>query len=113
MTNRVYDWLLNWRKELKDDERPFPIQTFQRSWWNVLKLAQIIDLYFHDLRASCISRMIAAGLPHAEVMRVSGHLTLACVFRYVRADDLSVHRAANVLESYLASHSNTSKISEP
>lgn len=111
-TSRVYEWLSEWCKSLKDDERPFPIQTFQRAWWNVLKQAKIEDLHFHDTRATAISRMIAAGLPHAEVMRVSGHLTLACVFRYIRADDLSVHRAANVLESYLASHSATSEISE-
>ena len=112
MTNRVYSWLSEWCKNLKDNERPFPIQTFQTAWWNVLKQAKIEDLHFHDTRATCISRMIAAGLPHAEVMRVSGHLTLACVFRYIRSDDSSVHRAANVLESYLVSHSGKSEVSD-
>lgn len=102
MTNRVYEWLFNWCKDLQEDEKPFPIRTFQRAWWNVLKQAKINDFHFHDTRATAISRMIAAGLPHAEVMRVSGHLTLACVFRYIRQDETSIHRAANVLESYLA-----------
>lgn len=110
MTNRVYEWLFEWCKNLKDDERPFPIQTFQTAWWNVLKIAKIEDLHFHDCRATAISRMIAAGLPHAEVMRVSGHLTLACVFRYIRADDSSIHRAANVLESYLMTAQTTSDV---
>lgn len=107
MTNRVYEWLWAWCKNLKDDDRPFPIQTFQTAWWNILKQAKIEDLHFHDTRATAISRMIAAGLPHAEVMRVSGHLTLACVFRYIRPDESSIHRAASVLDSYLTSNAIT------
>lgn len=109
MTNRVYEWLWGWCKNLQDEERPFPIRTFQRTWWNVLKQARIDDLHFHDTRATAISRMIAAGLPHAEVMRVSGHLTLACVFRYIRSDDSLIHRAASVLDAYLTSNTITNE----
>lgn len=112
MTNRVYQWLLDWCKNLKEEERPFPIRTFQTAWWNVLKQAKIEDLHFHDTRATAISRMIAAGLPHAEVMRVSGHLTLACVFRYIRPDESSIFRAASVLDSYLSLHSTKNEVSK-
>ncbi len=109
MTSRVYEWLFNYTKRMKDDERIFPIRTFQTSWWNVLKIAKIEDFHYHDLRASAISRMIAAGLPIAETMRVSGHLTLACVFRYIRIDDSAIHRVANVMDNYLISQNQNSQ----
>lgn len=100
MTSRVYNWLFQFAN-LSSEKRIFPIKSLHTTWSRTLKQACIEDFHFHDCRATCISRLIVAGLPHAEAMKISGHSTLACVFRYIRPDESSIHRAANVLENYL------------
>jgi integrase len=110
LTNRVYKWLLQF-ENFNDDDKIFPIKGIQTNWGRTLKQASIEDFHFHDCRATAISRLISAGLPHAEVMRVSGHLTMACLLRYIRTDDSTVIRAVNALDSYLASNAVTGEIS--
>ena len=46
--------------------------------------------------------MIQAGMPPAEVMRVSGHSTLRAFYVYVRADLDTAYRAASALDEFLA-----------
>lgn len=111
ITNRVYEWLIQF-ENFKDEEKIFPIKTINTTWQRTIKQAGIEDFHFHDLRATCISRLISAGLPPAEVMRISGHLTMSCLFRYIRADDSTIFRAANALDVYLASNAITNEISE-
>lgn len=110
MTNRVYDWLLQF-ENLKDEEKIFPIKTIHTTWGRTVKQAKIEDFHFHDLRATCITRLISAGLQPSEVMRLSGHATMSCLFRYIRADDSTISRAVNALNSYLESNSVSSEIS--
>ncbi|HWT01587.1 MAG TPA: site-specific integrase [Pyrinomonadaceae bacterium] len=104
MTIRVYEWLLRWRENVTDENsHVFNVKvTIKTAWTKICREAGIEDFHFHDCRATCITRMIEAGMPHATVMRVSGHSTLSCVFRYIRADNDTVFRAASALEAYLA-----------
>jgi len=44
-------------------------------------------------------------------MRISGHLTMSCLFRYIRADDSTIFRAVNALDNYMASNSISKEIS--
>ena len=111
MTTRVYEWLLQF-ENFKNDDRIFPIKTIHTTWGRTLKQAGIEDFHFHDCRATAISRLISAGLQPAEAMRLSGHSTLSCLFRYIRADDSTILRGVNALEAYLASHSNSNEISD-
>jgi integrase len=110
MTNRVYKWLLQF-ENFDDDDQIFPMKNIQTTWARTLKQANIEDFHFHDCRATAISRLIAAGLSPAETMRISGHLTMSCLFRYIRADESTIFRAVNALDSYLASHKVTNEIS--
>jgi integrase len=110
MTNRVYKWLSKF-EHFKGDEKIFPIKTIHTTWGRTVRQAQIEDFHFHDLRATCISRLISAGLAPAEVMRISGHSTMACLYRYIRTDELSLIRAVNALDSYIASNSLSNEIS--
>ena len=111
MTNRIYKWLSQF-EHFKGDDKIFPIKTIHTTWGRTVKQAQIEDFHFHDLRATCISRLISAGLAPAEVMRISGHSTMACLYRYIRTDDSTIIRAVNALDSYLASNSLSNEISE-
>ncbi len=74
--------------------------------------AGIEDFRLHDCRHTAITRMIRAGLPPVEVMRVSGHTTLSCLYRYSNLDSDAVHRAAAALDAYHAELSNSAEASE-
>lgn len=115
MTIRVYEWLLRWRENVIDETAyVFNVKvTIKTAWTKICREAGIEDFHFHDLRASCITRMIEAGMPHATVMRVSGHSTLSCVFRYIRADTDTVFRAASALDAYLAQATETQTTNAP
>lgn len=109
LTNRVYEWLLQY-EDFKPDERIFPIKCFNTIWYKSLKTAAIEDFHFHDCRATSISRLISAGLAPAEVMRISGHSTMSCLYRYIRTDDSTIFRAVNALDFYLASNAFSNEI---
>lgn len=104
MTIRVYQELDRlWRASSQNpDALVFgKISTIKTGFGKSLKAAGINNFHFHDCRATCISRMIQAGLPPAEVMRISGHTTLRAFYIYVRADNDAVLRAASALDAYL------------
>lgn len=104
MTNRVYTELFNlWKNSDKNkDALVFGVSiTIKTAWQKICREAKIENFRFHDLRHTAITRMIRAGLPPVEVMRVSGHATMSAFYRYVNADSESVFRAANLLDCYL------------
>jgi integrase len=74
--------------------------TIKTAWKKICREAELDDFHFHDCRHTAITRMIRAGLPPVEVMRVSGHTTLSCLYRYSNLDSESVFRAAAVLDAY-------------
>lgn len=111
MTSRVYKWLLQF-ENYNAEEKVFPIKTIHTTWGRTVKQAQIEDFHFHDLRATCISRLISAGLAPAEVMRISGHATMACLYRYIRTDDSTIIRAVNALDNYLLSNMASNEITD-
>lgn len=101
MTIRVYEWLRHWSENVTGETAyVFNVKvTIKTAWTKICREAGIEDFHFHDCRATCITRMIEAGMPHASVMRVSGHNTLSCLFRYIRADSQTVFRAAAALDA--------------
>lgn len=64
----------------------FPITdvAFRQSWDRLRARAGITDLTFHDLRHESISRKFESGMSIPEVMAISGHRTVAQLFRYVQ-----------------------------
>jgi integrase len=79
--------------------------TIKTSWKKICREAGIEDFRFHDCRHSAISRMIRAGIPPVECMKVSGHSTLSAFGIYCNIDNESIFRTANALDNYLASNS--------
>lgn len=105
MTIRVYTELSTlWQTSpYNSDALVFGISvTIKTSWKKICHEAGIIDFHFHDCRHTAITRMIRAGLPPVEVMRVSGHTTLSCLYRYSNLDSDAVFRAAAALDAYHA-----------
>ena len=75
---------------------------FKRSWTSLLKSVGITDLHFHDLRHTGITRMIRAGVPASEVMKVSGHSEMKTFQRYVNLTHDSVAISASLLDNFNA-----------
>lgn len=105
MTSRVKAELTRlWEVSPKDETiLIFGIKSnFKRAWTTAMKKAGIDGLHFHDLRHSAITRMIRAGVPASEAMKVSGHSEMKTFQRYVNLTNDSVIISANLLDSFNA-----------
>ncbi len=105
MTSRVKSELENlWKQSPKDkDILVFGIKSnFKHAWTSAINEAGLkdSDLRFHDLRHSGITRMIRAGIPASEAMKVSGHSEMKTFQRYVNLTRESVTASANLLDSF-------------
>ncbi len=108
MTTRVYDDLLTRWDEAphRPDELVYGVSvTIKTGFAKIRQAAGIPDFHFHDCRHTAISRMIQAGMPPVEVMRVSGHTTMSAFYRYANSDLDSARRAAAALDAFNASQS--------
>ena len=103
MTPRVRELFENrWNQSPKDEnELVFGIKdNFKNGFNNACNDANITDLRFHDLRHTAITRMVNAGLPPMEIMKVSGHTQWTTFARYVNPTTQTVKKIANVLSDY-------------
>lgn len=69
-------------KAATDPVFPITTITLHASWRGLVSRAGIVDLRFHDLRHEAISRLFELGLTAPEVATISGHRTVAQLFRY-------------------------------
>jgi len=102
ITNRLIAELQRlWDVSPKDaDESVFGISdNFNRSWRGIVEEVGLLNLRFHDCRHTCITRWVSR-MPVAEIMRLSGHSTLAAFSIYVNATEQSIRRGAEALESW-------------
>jgi integrase len=83
-------------------ERIFPLKDAKRSFKSACRLAGIEDFRLHDCRHTAITRLIRAGLPPVEVMRISGHTTMSAFYRYANLESDAVFRAAAALDAFHA-----------
>ncbi|MDX2040500.1 MAG: site-specific integrase [Acidobacteriota bacterium] len=68
------------------------------SFTTARSLAGIEDLHFHDLRHTATTRMIQAGMPPMEVMKITGHKQMTTFLRYLNSDHQTARRAAEALD---------------
>jgi integrase len=105
MTGRVYaDLQRRWLDSPPDENAlVFGVRvSIKTAWGKVCRAAGVEDFHFHDTRHTAITRMVRAGIPPVEVMRVSGHQTLSCLYRYTNLDSDTVFRAAAAIDAFLA-----------
>ena len=105
MTQRVFDELTRlWEQSPKDlDGLVFGIKdTVKRSFASVCREAEITDFRLHDCRHTAITRMIQAGLPAMEIMKVSGHTQMNTFARYINPNKQAVRRIADGLTAFHA-----------
>jgi integrase len=97
MTARVYDELV---KLGPGTGRLFTWTTVRRSFNTARTRAGIKDLRFHDLRHTATTRMIRAGIPHTEVMKITGHTQIKTFLRYLNLMDDAIQSAAEKLQQF-------------
>jgi integrase len=103
ITPRLKDELETLLKTLPDDSqaRVFGItDTVKKSFASLCRAAGVGGFRFHDLRHTAITRMIAAGVPAPEVMKISGHTQVTTFLRYLNPTGESVRRAGELLSAF-------------
>lgn len=73
---------------------------FKRAWSAAIDEAGCLDLHFHDLRHTAITRMIRAGVQISEAMKISGHTEMKTFQRYVNLTHESVTVSAELLDQF-------------
>jgi integrase len=76
----------------------------KNSWRAACSDAGIEDLRFHDLRHTATTRLVRAGVPATEVMKITGHTQMKTFLRYLNLTSESVAASAGMLDSYLQYH---------
>ncbi|MBK7392466.1 MAG: tyrosine-type recombinase/integrase [Chloracidobacterium sp.] len=102
MTQRVFEeferlWGLSVKRH---DDLVFGVTDIKKSFSTACDEAGITGLQFHDFRHTAITRMVNAGLPPMEIMKISGHTQWTTFARYVNPSEESVKRIADVLTQY-------------
>ncbi len=105
MTTRLHDELQKlWQRSPADKSLLVfgLVSNVKHGFTTACRLAQIEDLHFHDLRHSGTTRMIPAGMPPMEVMKITGHKQMTTFLRYMNADNQTARRAAEALDNLYA-----------
>lgn len=81
-------------------QRLFPVSCIRKGFWAICRKAGLHGLRFHDLRHTGITRLIAAGVPAPEVMKISGHSQVSTFLRYLNPKGEAMKRAADLLAAF-------------
>jgi len=76
--------------------------TVKTSFAAACRDAVVEDFRFHDCRHTAITRMIQAGMPPMQVMKISGHTQMTTFARYVNTDGHTARNVAAALDAFWA-----------
>ncbi|HLK80720.1 MAG TPA: tyrosine-type recombinase/integrase [Xanthobacteraceae bacterium] len=77
------------------------IKDIRTVWRNACRKAGLPEQLMHDLRRSCVTNMIDAGLPETVAMMISGHKSAEVFRRYgIQHNDL-LKRATGKLGAFM------------
>lgn len=90
-----------WETSAKIEASPiFGKHEVKKAMQGASRDAGLDTVWFTDLRHTAISRMVAMGVPHAEIMKISGHEETETFLRYVNPTDERARNAAEALARF-------------
>ena len=84
--------------------------TVKRAFATACRLAGVADFRLHDCRHTATTRMIQAGMPPMEVMKITGHRQIATFLRYLNTNDQTARRTAEALDVFYAEEVTASEL---
>ncbi len=75
-----------------------PLSTLRREYPRAVRMAKLSGFRFHDLRHSCASFLVQAGVPLNTVRDLLGHRSLAMTLRYAHLAPSDRHDAVALLD---------------
>jgi integrase len=106
MTQRLFDELLQlWEQSEKDSTAcVFKMKTFRNAFQTACKIAKIkiggLDGFtIHGCRHTTATRLVQGQMPIQLVGKILGHQNVNTTFRYLSADEETLHQAASILDS--------------
>jgi integrase len=79
-----------------------PIGDIRKAWATACKVAGVDHRLFHDLRRTASRNMIAAGVPQAVAMKITGHRTDSMFRRYAIVNEDQKREALAKVQEHLA-----------
>jgi integrase len=74
--------------------------TLKTAWASLCDYAKVKDFRFHDCRHTAVTRMVEAGMPSAQIMKISGHTQMTTFQRYVNPNHEAVTESAKRLHEH-------------
>jgi integrase len=81
-----------------------PIASLRKAWANACKFANVEGRLFHDLRRCATRNMVAAGVPQAVAMKITGHKTDGMFQRYAIVTVDQQREALRAAQAYREQH---------
>ncbi len=79
-----------------------PVGDFRKAWATACAKANVGHRLFHDLRRTASRNMLAAGVPQAVAMKITGHRTDSMFRRYAIVDEGQKREALAKTQEYVA-----------
>ena len=98
--NRLYQETSSVMVFVGGDGQPLPMRTVEWQFKKALRKIKIVDFRFHDLRHTCASWMVMAGVPIRKVKDLLRHRDVRTTMRYAHLSPEDIADAVRILDEF-------------